>query len=79
MSDFILAHGCELNDPYLWGTELQAERGQARAWLIKDFTGIDDPYEIPESPELSIDTSKYSPEEAAQTILLRLEKLGYIK
>jgi len=52
---------------------------KARAGLIKDFTGIDDPYEIPESPELSIDTSEYSPEAAAQTILLRLEKLGYIK
>ena len=52
---------------------------KARAGLIKDFTGIDDPYEIPDSPELSIDTSKHTPEEAAQTILLRIEKLGYIK
>lgn len=52
---------------------------KARAGLIKDFTGIDDPYEIPESPELRIDTSDSSPEEAAQAILLRLEKLGYMK
>lgn len=52
---------------------------KARAGLIKDFTGIDDPYEIPEFPELRIDTSDSSPEEVAQAILLRLEKLGYMK
>jgi len=52
---------------------------KARSGLLKDFTGVDDPYEIPDEPELSIDTSRYSPEEAAQMILLKLKKLGYIR
>ncbi|CCQ74679.1 bifunctional sulfate adenylyltransferase/adenylylsulfate kinase [Magnetospira sp. QH-2] len=50
----------------------------ARAGKIKGFTGIDDPYEVPEAPELSIDTSACSPEEAAQDIILKIEGLGYI-
>jgi sulfate adenylyltransferase len=46
--------------------------------LIKGFTGVDDPYEIPESPEVRIDTSDLSPDEAAQEILLFLGQKGYI-
>jgi len=52
---------------------------KARAGLIKGFTGIDDPYEAPEEPDLVIDTRDYTPDEAAQEILLKLESLGYIK
>ena len=51
---------------------------KARAGLIKGFTGIDDPYEPPESPEVRIDTSNLTPEEAAQEIILFLEQRGYI-
>lgn len=51
---------------------------KARAGLIKGFTGIDDPYEPPESPEVKIDTTDMSPEEAAQEIMLFLEREGYI-
>jgi sulfate adenylyltransferase len=51
---------------------------KARAGLIKGFTGIDDPYEAPENAELVIDTSDISAEEAAQRILLFLEKEGFI-
>ena len=51
---------------------------KARAGIIKEFTGISDPYEAPESPELSIDTSDLSPEESAQKIILLLEQEGYI-
>jgi len=51
---------------------------KARAGLIKGFTGIDDPYEIPESPEIRIDTTHLSPEEAAQEIMLFLGQKGYI-
>lgn len=51
---------------------------KARAGLIKEFTGISDPYEIPEAPEITIDTSRFDPEEAVQNILLRLEKEGYL-
>ena len=52
---------------------------KARAGLIKDFTGIDDPYEVPEEPELRIDTSNMSPDEAAQEVLLYLSQKGYIQ
>ena len=52
---------------------------KARAGLIKGFTGIDDPYEAPENPELAIDTTKYTPDEAAVKIILKLEKFGFIK
>ncbi len=52
---------------------------KARAGIIKEFTGVSDPYEEPESPELRIDTHGISPEEAAQRVVLTLEKLGYIK
>lgn len=51
---------------------------KARAGLIKGFTGVDDPYEIPESPEVRIDTSDLTPDEAAQEILLFLGQKGYI-
>jgi sulfate adenylyltransferase len=52
---------------------------KARAGLIKGFTGIDDPYEAPERPEVRIDTTELTPEEAAQEILLELQKQGYIR
>jgi adenylylsulfate kinase len=46
---------------------------KARAGEIKEFTGISDPYEPPENPELVIETDKQSPEESAQQILDYLE------
>jgi sulfate adenylyltransferase len=52
---------------------------KARAGLIKNFTGIDDPYEPPEDPELVVDTEGESPEVVAQRILLKLEGLGLIR
>jgi len=51
---------------------------KARAGQIKGFTGIDDPYEPPENPEIVIDTEATSPEEAARRILDYLEKGGYL-
>ena len=51
---------------------------KARAGLIKGYTGVDDPYETPESPEVRIDTTNITPDEAAQEILLHLQKQGYI-
>ncbi|MDY6790570.1 MAG: bifunctional sulfate adenylyltransferase/adenylylsulfate kinase [Thermodesulfobacteriota bacterium] len=51
---------------------------KARAGLIKGFTGVDDPYEIPTSPELSINTIDITPNEAAQEILLFLGQKGFI-
>lgn len=51
---------------------------KARAGLIKNFTGIDDPYEEPENPEIALDTTSLLPEEAAQEVLLYLEREGYL-
>ncbi len=51
---------------------------KARAGLLKGLTGVDDPYEVPLNPELSINTAECSPEEAAQRIILKLEKMGFI-
>lgn len=51
---------------------------KARAGLIKGFTGVDDPYETPKSPEVEIDTTGISPDEAVQEILLYLGEKGFI-
>jgi sulfate adenylyltransferase len=51
---------------------------KARAGIIKEFTGISDPYEVPEKAEVVINTAELSPEEAAQEIILHLEQQGYI-
>jgi adenylylsulfate kinase len=46
---------------------------------IKGFTGVDDPYEEPEYPELVIDTDKETVEESVRHIFARLEDLGYLE
>ena len=51
---------------------------KARAGLIQGFTGINDPYEVPQNPDVVVETSEISAEEAASQILLHLEKNGYI-
>ncbi|MDP7693195.1 MAG: adenylyl-sulfate kinase, partial [Vicinamibacterales bacterium] len=51
---------------------------KARAGIIKEFTGISDPYEAPEDAEIVIDTTTLTAEEAAQQIILHLEKEGYV-
>ncbi len=51
---------------------------KARAGIVKEFTGISDPYEAPTDAEVVIDTAELSPEEAAQTIILHLEREGFI-
>ena len=45
---------------------------------IKGFTGVDDPYEEPVSPELRIDTEQHEPEESARLIIVKLEELGLV-
>jgi sulfate adenylyltransferase len=51
---------------------------RARAGEIKSFTGIDDPYEAPESPEIALDTVTYTPAENAQKIIEYLAEKGFI-
>lgn len=51
---------------------------KARAGILKGFTGIDDPYEIPENPEVCIDTSHRDPAECVTQILQCLINMGYL-
>jgi len=51
---------------------------KARAGILKEFTGISDPYEVPVKADMTIDTGAVSAEEAAQEIVLHLEREGYI-
>lgn len=52
---------------------------KALAGEIQHFTGIDDPYEVPESPELVIDTMVEGPEESLRHVLDTLVELGYLE
>ena len=51
---------------------------KARAGILKEFTGISDPYEVPADADVTIDTGELSAEEAAQEIILHLEREGFI-
>jgi sulfate adenylyltransferase len=62
---------CESRDPK--GLYKKARRGE-----IKGFTGVDDPFEIPESPEIAIDTSKLAPADAVKKILALPQRDGLL-
>jgi adenylylsulfate kinase len=62
---------CEQRDP-------KGLYQKARAGQLKNFTGIDDPYEAPLKPEITLDATATSPQEAAVTLLAYLEKQGLI-
>jgi sulfate adenylyltransferase len=51
---------------------------KARAGLLPEFTGISDPYEEPADAEIVLDASRLSPEEAVQSIVLALERRGFL-
>jgi len=51
---------------------------KARRGELKNFTGIDSPYEAPESPELRIDTAAASAEDAAEQVVALLRQRGYL-
>src|SRR2546426_571537 len=63
---------CEQRDRR--GMYAKARRGE-----IKDFTGIDDPYESPENPELTLDTVTHTPEDNARRILQHLLQCGFVR
>jgi adenylylsulfate kinase len=52
---------------------------KALAGEIKGFTGVDDPYEVPEHPELVLDTMVESPQGSLQRTLTKLQELGYLE
>jgi len=62
---------CEKRDP-------KGLYEKARQGLIKDFTGINAPYEEPENPELIVDTDKYNVEESAEIVINKLREGRYI-
>ena len=51
---------------------------KARAGEIKEFTGVSDPYEPPQNPELVLETEEQTPEESAGQIIAFLEERGLI-
>jgi sulfate adenylyltransferase len=51
---------------------------KARAGALPEFTGISDPYEVPNDADVTIDTTQLTAEEAAQQIILHLESEGYV-
>jgi bifunctional enzyme CysN/CysC len=51
---------------------------KARKGELKNFTGVDSPYEPPESPEIRIDTTKAAPEDSATSIVEELRKAGIL-
>jgi adenylylsulfate kinase len=61
---------CEKRDPK--GLYAKARRGE-----IKNMTGIQDPYEVPEAADITIDTELGTPEESARLLIQGLEKLGF--
>jgi bifunctional enzyme CysN/CysC len=62
----------EARDPK--GLYKKARRGE-----IKNFTGIDSPYEAPETPEIRLDTTALGPEDAAEQVLAALQQRGVIQ
>lgn len=52
---------------------------KALAGEIKDFTGVDDPYEEPENPEIVVETDKETPEESANKVFSALVQMNFIK
>ena len=51
---------------------------KAYAGEIEHFTGVDDPYVVPDDAEIVIDTEQHDPEESARLIVTRLEELGLV-
>jgi len=51
---------------------------RAQSGEVPAFTGVSDPYEEPERPELRIDTTEHEPEESARLVLAKLEELGLL-
>ena len=63
---------CEDRD--VKGMYAMARRGE-----IKNFTGVDDPYEEPDNPEIELDTVNHTPEENARKILQYLRSEGFVR
>jgi len=62
---------CEKRDPK--GLYAKARKGE-----IKNMTGLQDPYEPPESPDVTIETEKGTPQESAEFLIRRLKELNFL-
>lgn len=62
---------CEARDP-------KGLYAKARAGIVKEFTGVSDPYEIPHMPEVSINTGKHHVAEVVEQIISALRAEGYL-
>lgn len=51
---------------------------KARAGIIAQFTGVSDPYEEPQKPEVTIDTSLFTPQEITLVVLNKIKEIGYL-
>jgi sulfate adenylyltransferase len=77
LGGFLLVHiatpltVCESRDP-------KGLYARARAGILPHFTGVSDPYEIPNDAEITIDTSVMTPNDAADTVIRQLKSLGYL-
>ncbi|MDX2456594.1 MAG: bifunctional sulfate adenylyltransferase/adenylylsulfate kinase [Gammaproteobacteria bacterium] len=60
------------------GRDRKGLYAKAREGIIPEFTGISDPYDVPEHPEIRVDTTGKSPMQAVQEIMLYLLREGYI-
>jgi bifunctional enzyme CysN/CysC len=76
------ARFCEVHvDTSLEDAESRDRKGlyaKARRGELSNFTGIDSPYEVPEAPELRIDTATSTPEEGAEALLGQLRAMGLV-
>ena len=77
LGGFVLVHMSTSLD-ICEGRDRKGLYAKARAGIITVFTGISDPYEVPGDADIVIDAANVTPEEAAQEILLYLEKQGYL-
>ena len=83
MARDLLAPG-EFLEVFIDATLAEAEKrdvkglyAKARAGELKNFTGVDSPYEAPETPEIRIDTTRATAQEAAEQIFAWLEGGGF--
>lgn len=78
IGDFIEVY-CECPMEVLMERDVKGMYKKALAGEIKGFTGVDDPYEPPENPEVILNTDREAPEESARKVIAKIEELGYLE
>lgn len=77
IGDFVEVY-CECPLEVLIERDVKGLYKKALAGEIKNFTGVDDPYEPPAAPEVICRTDRETPEESAAKVIAKLEELGYL-